>query len=656
MNARQFLADNGIVLGEGDRENNITMPKRFLEGHTLIMGKSGTGKSNLVSNIVKELDIDASSNIILLDPHGTLLDRIVYANTGRDLIYLSPGVIHENGVDKSVSINMLGLDELGEEEVERTTGWVRDMMAGDESISGGSWGPRLEVIFKVILPELFRQSGRISLIDLANTISGKQEMKKFISNIADGSKKRFIESQYQDWRTWSQYISSTMNRLLPLLSNRATRNLVAGSEDSVDLFNEMSEGGKLIALNISKSSFPDESIKIITSLFLLKIWTGILKGFGKNRRNIDSYIVIDEFQAIPAGVIETFLREGRKFGIKLILSSQFLNDSSRDLRHAVFGNVRNFISFNMHDSDAVEISKMVPDWKDQVHFLETIKGQRLHKAIILSQTEEGLAGPLSFKPYFETAEIDSDILDSIKLQSLKKYVTGIEEEYSKPSERTLHESILDGIEENLSKEGIELRRSVKFGNSIADGAFNYDGREFIVEIEVSDVSSKFRLLSKLTKYGERSLILVSQKDRAKDMHRMIASPTGIRIRDGFALELPLVDGSRKLYARDIARSIPHTLLLEYNEGKLRSYWNGNTRGFMMKHLKEKFTFQRELDNGKYEEVKNYIFKLMKAKEMFAVKKSDLLSDGPIKDNLMEEFLKKNSSKDSDFVLLEDLFS
>lgn len=656
MNPTRFWTSKGLLLGEGDRDNKIRIPEEFLEGHTLILGKSGTGKSNLVRNLIRQIEENTSSNVILLDPHGTLLDGVISSNPTKDLVYLSPGIISSGDSKKAVSFNMIGIDNLEDDEIERITGWIRDMMAGEESISSGSWGPRLEVIFKVVLPELFRQMGRIRLIDLAETLSGKQEMKKFISRIADGPKKKFIEAQYQDWRSWSQYISSTMNRLLPLLSSSSTRYLVSGDSDSVELHDEMQGGGKLIALNISKTSFPDESIRIITSLFLLKIWTGILKGFGKSRKKEDIYIVIDEFQAIPARIIETFLREGRKFGIKLILASQFLNFDEKELKQAVFGNVRNFITFNLQDRDAEEISRMMPERRDQITLLETIKGQRLHKAVVMSQTDDGLAGPISFKPYFENMDIDLEELDTIKLRSLEKYSAEIHEEEVSPSEKTLHEAILDGLENILSRHEIEMSRSVRIGESVADGVFSYHGVEFIVEVEVSDISNKFRLLSKLTRYGKRPLILVSPSGKAGEMHRMISNPTGMRQKDGFVLEVPLMDGQKKLYARDIAHAIPTTLLLEYDEGKLRSYWNNNTRGFLIKHLHEKFTFQRELDSGEFSEARNYIFRLMVTGEKFAIKKSELLDNSPIRYGLMNKFIEKNCQKDSDFVFLEDLFN
>ncbi len=655
MGKRAYSSLEGLTFGKGDKGQEVRVPKQFLEGHMLILGKSGTGKSSLLRNMIKELSAEPTSNIILLDPHGALLDDVISERNTGGLVYITPGTFSKEELKFAVSLNMIGTENTDDEEIERTTGWLRDMMATEESISGGVWGPRLEVIFRVILPELFRQKGGVTLLELVNTLTGRKEMKEFIASIKDKARRKFIEAQFQDWRNWNQYISSTLNRLLPLLSSDSTRHLVSGERDSVDIYGEMREGGRLFALNISKSSFPDEIIKIITSLFLLKVWTSVLKGFGNNGEKVDTYIFIDEFQAIPARIIETLLREGRKFGIKLVLASQYINHNSRELKQSVFGNVRNFISFNLSDSDAAELSRMLPEKRAQIRLQETIKSQKFHKAVLFSLTSDGISGPVSFKPHYENPQVDRNLLEIKKRDSVEKYSSRIQEDYAETPVRTAHEKILDGLESSLLRNGIELLRSVKLGNSIADGLFRIEGKEFVVEVEVSDISNKYRLLSKLSKHRGRNILLISPPGQAEIMHRMIVSPTSYKIRDGFALEIPLADGNRNLYARDIADSLANTTLLECGDGTLRTYWKNKTRAFLLKHLKGKSTFQRELDSGENSGTKNYIYDMMVKSEVYAVRKSDLIENSPIRKGHMERFIRSHCQVESDFVFLEDLF-
>jgi type IV secretory pathway VirB4 component len=44
--------------------------------HMYIMGKTGTGKSTLISNLIAS-DMQAGNGLCLLDPHGELVDTVL---------------------------------------------------------------------------------------------------------------------------------------------------------------------------------------------------------------------------------------------------------------------------------------------------------------------------------------------------------------------------------------------------------------------------------------------------------------------------------------------------------------------------------------------------------------------------------------------------
>lgn len=654
-NGRSFLSPDGLVIGHDLSGREMRIPSTALNGHMLILGKSGTGKSNLLYNIIRQIESLEKENIVLLDPHGTLLDDVVLHNEKKNLVYLNPGITILDQKPYAVSFNMISSGNADQEEIDRTTGWLRDMMANEDAFSHGSWGPRLEVIFRVLLSELIKQNSRVNLALLAKTVSDKQEMKKFLSSIKEDSVRKFLEGQYLDWKSWTQYISSTMNRLLPLLSSTSTRFLISGDHDSLDLYKEISNGDRLIALNVSKSHFSGEVVRIVSSLFLLKLWTSILNGFRTEQRKINTYVIIDEFQSIPAGIIENLLREGRKFGIKVILASQFIELNRTELNQAVFGNVRNFVAFNLSDSDAKRFSDLVPGERGQRRLENILKGQKLHHAVILAHTDEGIIGPASFTPKYSFLHINPEETARRKLESLKIYSSRLEEEPVEILEKSLHERIIDGLETTLAKEGIEFTRSVGIGGHVADGVFKFSGREYVVEVEVSDITRKSRILSKLKSYPGRHIILVCPEGQGGVVHDMIIDPVRYRTRAGLAMEFPIQEGKTEIYTRDVAASINRTLIVEYSDGNFKSFWNAGTRRFLIKHLLESPTFQRELDHGEFSEVKNYIFRLMVSSGTFALRKSDLENNSVIRKGIMSAFIRKNCDKGSNFVFLKDLF-
>lgn len=653
-NQRSFYERNGILLGLDARGREVVLREGNLEGHMLVIGKSGTGKSNFIFNLTRNL-ANSNANIVLLDPHGPLSDSLIQNLVKKSLVYVSPGIsVREKG-RFAVSFNPLSTDSEADDLIERTTGWVRDMMAREEAFSNGSWGPRLEVIFRVILGDLLRREKGSNLSDLASLITDRTRLKDFVSTMNSESSRKYLESQIRDWKGWMQYISSTMNRLMPLLSADSTKHLISGREDSFDLGSCLLEGNRFITVNISKTQFSDEVVRIVSSLFLVKMWTTILDTFGRMGRKTDTYIIIDEFQSIPAGIIDTLLREGRKFGIKVVLATQFVETSERGLMKSIFGNIRNFVSFNISDDDARELSGLIPGRRQSAEFMNTLIAQKMHSATILSQSIDGISGPLTFTPVHDRIEADPGVIRQRKEESLEKYSARLVEETVERKTLSVHESIIDAFQNYLLKHGVELKKGERIENSIPDGYFSLKGREFIVEVEVSDISRKSRVLSKLRSYTDRSLILITQEGQGQRIHELITNPTKYRIKRGIAMEFPIQDGADRIYTRDIARSIRNTLILEYNGTTFSSYWLESTRRFNLKHLIEPATFERELSHGEFGEVRNYVYRLMIEADSYALKKTELVRSGIITASVMENYLARSTEKDSDYIFLRDLF-
>lgn len=653
-NQRPYYGKTSIPLGLDRKGREVGINLRNLDGHILMLGKSGTGKSNLLGNLITEIS-NRPCNIVLLDPHGNLSDSVIQRNRAKKLLYISPEVLHRNGEKYAVTFNTISLEGMDDLDIERTTGWLRDMFANDESFSSGSWGPRLEVIFRVLLAELIRKNHETNLSDLSELLTDRRELKNFVSSMENVSSMKFLESQIGDWRNWMQYISSTMNRLMPLLSGEATRYLISGRHDSIDLANDISSNDSLITFNISKTQFSDETVRILSSLLLLRIWTSTLSRYRTTGKKSDTYIFIDEFQSIPARIIETLLREGRKFGIRVILASQFIDRDDDSLMQAIYGNVRNFVSFNVSEVDARRISSLLPDSTGTHGLNDTITGQKLHNAVIFSQTIDGIAGPLSFTPFFSEETLNRETVEKRKHESLLRIATRILDPSPDNHEKTEHELIIDSFSELLLKNGIELRKEAKLEHSVADGLFIHGGMEYAVEVEVSDIEKKYRVLSKLAGCGNRKLILITTEGNGKKLHDFIAAPTRFAVKRGLAMEFPASSGGKKIYTRDVAPAILNTTIVEYADGNFRSFWNGNSRRFLLKHLTEPGTFRREMNRGELGEVRSYVFNMMCTSNSFAIKKRDIVETGVISPGYLDRFMRTQTEPDSDYIFLWNLF-
>ncbi|MCC2631701.1 MAG: hypothetical protein K0S20_400, partial [Patescibacteria group bacterium] len=131
------------VLGKTDfrsssKEFGIKLDDR--KRHIYVIGKSGTGKSTLLENMLID-DVKEGRGVIVVDPHGELADKVVDAvpeERIKDLIVFDPA-----DRDFPVAFNLL--ESVGEE----FKGIVASGFVGiQKKIFGNSWGPRLEYILR----------------------------------------------------------------------------------------------------------------------------------------------------------------------------------------------------------------------------------------------------------------------------------------------------------------------------------------------------------------------------------------------------------------------------------------------------------------------------------------------------------------------------
>ncbi len=676
QNQRQFYTSSGTKLGKDISGRDVRIPEGALDGHLLVIGKTGTGKSNLLAKIISEAARSEEGNIVLLDPHGTLADRVISHGVPREFVNLVPGVADNNGEKRAITFNPIFVGSGEDQRIEKITGWLRDIFAGDDALSAGYWGPRLEVIFRVVLPEMLRQHPDLNLLEFADIISDKNSMRAFLDRIGDESVRNFISGQSRDWKGWVEYISSTMNRILPLLSSDATRHFISGAQDSVDLTAKLSGENSFLSLDASGERYSRGTVRILASLILMRIWLSVMESFYSLGKRIRTTVVIDEFQNIPQSIVESLLSEGRKFGIRLVLATQYLPHLKRETTASILGNVRNFVCFNISDEDALEMSRIVPAKSERKEFLEAVKAQRLHSAVLVSQLGDGVAGPLTLYPEWNGVHVDYRILEELKKRSFARHsavigahdtkdadasvTAGSENIEEKPQTRGtwkdgIHERILGEFESFLLKNGITMERPARLGGKYPDGIFHHKGKKHIVEVEVSDVQNPVTILEKLATYSGMYVIFIAQDRDPKLIHDYILDRIKYRMNDSLAVEIPTVVGGKRVYAREFAGGLPGVLLLSRGKNGFKCYWDGKYRRLLLRHLDGPFTFQRELNSGRFGEIKNYTYRLMLEAQRFALRKSEILGIQVMNKGYLVDFVNRFGKWDNGFITLADLF-
>src|SRR5512136_1092692 len=123
-----------------DIKQRFGIKEKNRRGHIYIIGKTGTGKSTLIQNMVIS-DVNDGNGLALIDPHGDLSDGVlnfVPRRRIKDVIYFNPG-----DIEYPIAFNPLEIVHSDQHHLV-TSGLISVF----KKIWSEFWGPRLEHILR----------------------------------------------------------------------------------------------------------------------------------------------------------------------------------------------------------------------------------------------------------------------------------------------------------------------------------------------------------------------------------------------------------------------------------------------------------------------------------------------------------------------------
>ncbi len=528
-------------------------------GHTMIIGKTGTGKSNMLSHILNYLQ-DRAGNIIVLDPHSQVSDYVILANRSKELFFLS-GHDYISTENRYSGINVLETSGSLQDSV-TISEWIRDTISSEDIISHGTWGPRLEVILGPLLMECIRLIPGITLKEFQSILLDRRLLSKMLDRSKNDDLKAFIGTQMKDTRSWMDMISSTINKLLPILENEELMRIVShDNNDKLRIDDSIALDNSLIVVDASASGIGSSGYRIASVLVLSKIWNSLVRRGPTDKR---TYIVIDEAHFFSEKLIETLLSEGRKYGIVLILSYQFITQLSKRGVAALLGNVKNIIVFSCSNEDAILLSRNMVEGKRITRLADIMMSQTRYSAMFFSSSGGNLVGPETIFPPEVNNDSNSSLLYEKKAQSILKFGSVIPsaQEKIKPIP-TDHEMIVSILKETLTKKGYSCITGEARGAVVPDLIAEIGLRRIYFEVEVSDMDNTFRIAKKLMDYGKEQLVLVA---RAGDVERLLKLLGRIYTMTNHSIYYE--NGGRRILINDVIKSIFHIYIMCVSDEEL----------------------------------------------------------------------------------------
>jgi hypothetical protein len=328
-----------ICIGDDDRRR-----------HMYVIGKTGTGKSQLLEELVMQ-DIENGKGCAVIDPHGDLISGILTRmppKRAEDVIYFDP-----SDSERPMGFNML------EAHTEQQRHFVATSIVGlmyklFDPMKTGIIGPRFEHAIRNAMLTVMQAIPNGTFIEVVQVLQRPDFVQELLPRVSDPIVRRYWTDQIAQTADFhkSEVLDYIVSKFGRFVTNRLMRNMIGQSQSSFDFRKAMDEG-KIVLINLAKGKLGEENSNFLGLILVPRILIAAMSRTEvteEERR--DFYLYVDEFQNFATPDFAQILSEARKYRLNLIVANQFIGQMEEEVKNAVFGNVGTLVSFRIGVTDA----------------------------------------------------------------------------------------------------------------------------------------------------------------------------------------------------------------------------------------------------------------------------------------------------------------
>lgn len=344
---------NNVVIGARNawgRDEVFSISGKDRRQHLFILGKSGTGKSTLIFNLVMQ-DIRAGRGVAVIDPHGDLVTEILaHLPRGRteDVVLFDP-----SDTEYPLGLNLLyGVPPARRHLV------VSGVVAVFKAIWPEFFGPRMENILSHAVATLL-ECQNVSLLGLQRMLTDDGYRRWAVRQVKDPLVRAFWEREFEAFgeKTRAEFVAPILNKVGALLLSPQVRNILGQVRSRIDA-REIMDEGKVFLANLSKGRIGPDKANLLGSLWVTQFHLAAMsRADTPESERKDFFCYIDEWQSFVSESFVSALAESRKYRLCLTLANQYLGQLKETIRQAVFGNVGSMVAFRVGHEDALTLEQ-----------------------------------------------------------------------------------------------------------------------------------------------------------------------------------------------------------------------------------------------------------------------------------------------------------
>jgi hypothetical protein len=331
-----------------EKKFGIKLPDR--RQHAYVIGKSGTGKSTLLLNMIVA-DIQAGRGVCVIDPHGELAEDVLKSipeDRADDVIYFNPA-----DLDYPIAFNPL----------ERVNFGLRHLIASGimsvfKKVWPDAWSARMEYILNNTLLALLEYPTS-TLLGIMKMYSDKEYRRRIVDNLQDPVVKSFWVDEFAKYtqKLETEALSAIQNKVGQFISNPLIRNILGQAHSTFDMRRVMDEQ-KILIINLSKGRIGEDNSALLGTMIITKLQLAAMSRVDiPMEERKDFFLYVDEFQNFATESFANILSEARKYRLSLIVAHQYIAQLDDKVKTAIFGNVGTMVVFRVGADDAQFLEK-----------------------------------------------------------------------------------------------------------------------------------------------------------------------------------------------------------------------------------------------------------------------------------------------------------
>lgn len=345
-NAQGLLLGNNIHL---DESIAVRLTPEQRTKHVHVIGASGTGKSTLLFNLIRQ-DIEDGQGVAVLDPHGDLVDKILGVIPPariQDVILVDPA-------DEEFSI---GFNLLSAHSDHEKTLLASDLVSVFQRLSS-SWGDQMQSVLQNAILAFLNSSRGGTLADLRRFLVEPPFRNEFLKSVSDPNVLYYWHKGFPHL-SGNKSIGPVLTRLEMFLAQRPIAHMVSQSQNRLD-FGEIMDTGKIFLAKLPDGLLGRENSYLLGAVLVSKFQQLVMARQAKKiaaRRNF--WIYIDEFANFITPTMAEILSGARKYRIGLTIAHHELHQLQRnsEVASAVLAHPYTRVVFRVGDDDAKKLAE-----------------------------------------------------------------------------------------------------------------------------------------------------------------------------------------------------------------------------------------------------------------------------------------------------------